>query len=214
MSGASTPSKNAIRARAAKTPKGENGCWASSTTTPRSEKEAPDQPRRPRRRRTGASRARLPSRRPCLLVQLARRGAGRRQQRRHRTHPAVISTKRTASSPVKSLSGRTRSSGRSRRRAVRASSGAPGVKLISEMMTSAGLTSVHDASCSTDSAVAYQDAYHNDELRMRVYMLVRGEMFEGCKTAGNLHGLRRRNASRSAASSSGRTARRRAAQWR
>jgi predicted amidohydrolase YtcJ len=59
-----------------------------------------------------------------------------------------------------------------------------GVKLISEMMTSSGLTSVHDASCGTDSAIAYQDAYRAGELRMRVYMMVRGSMFEGCKTAG------------------------------
>ena len=59
-----------------------------------------------------------------------------------------------------------------------------GVKLISEMMTSSGLTSVHDASCSPDSAKAYQDAYHGGELKMRVYMMVRGPMFEGLKTAG------------------------------
>ena len=54
-----------------------------------------------------------------------------------------------------------------------------GVKLISELMTSAGLTSVTDASCSSDSATAYQDAYHAGELGMRVYLLVRGKMFEG-----------------------------------
>ena len=59
-----------------------------------------------------------------------------------------------------------------------------GVKLISEMMTSSGLTSVHDASCGTESGMAYQDAYNAGELKMRVYMMVRGEMFEGCKTAG------------------------------
>jgi predicted amidohydrolase YtcJ len=59
-----------------------------------------------------------------------------------------------------------------------------GVKLISELMTASGLTSVTDASCGTDSGVAYQDALHAGELKMRVYMMVRGEMFEGCKTAG------------------------------
>jgi predicted amidohydrolase YtcJ len=59
-----------------------------------------------------------------------------------------------------------------------------GVKLISELMTSSGLTSVHDASCSTESAIAYQDALRAGELRMRVYMMVRGSMFEGCKQAG------------------------------
>lgn len=64
-----------------------------------------------------------------------------------------------------------------------------GVKLISELMTSSGLTTVHDASCSSDSAKAYQDAYHADELKIRVYMLVRGEMFEGCKQAGIYSGF-------------------------
>ncbi|HSF17356.1 MAG TPA: amidohydrolase family protein [Vicinamibacteria bacterium] len=64
-----------------------------------------------------------------------------------------------------------------------------GVKLISELMTSSGLTSVHDASCGSDSATAYQDAYHAGQLRMRVYMMVRGAMFEGLKTAGVYTGL-------------------------
>jgi hypothetical protein len=64
-----------------------------------------------------------------------------------------------------------------------------GVKLISEMMTSAGLTTVHDASCGTDSAIAYQDAYRAGELKIRVYLLTRGSMFEGCKTAGIYSGF-------------------------
>ena len=59
-----------------------------------------------------------------------------------------------------------------------------GVKLIGEMMNSAGLTSATDALCRTDSGTAYQDAYHADELTIRVYMMVRDEMFEGCKAAG------------------------------
>jgi len=59
-----------------------------------------------------------------------------------------------------------------------------GAELISRLMTASGLTSVHDASCGTDSAIAYQDALHAGELRMRVYMMVRGPMFEGCKAAG------------------------------
>ncbi len=61
---------------------------------------------------------------------------------------------------------------------------AAGAELISRLMTASGLTSVHDASCGTDSAIAYQDALHAGELRMRVYMMVRGSMFEGCKAAG------------------------------
>jgi predicted amidohydrolase YtcJ len=61
-----------------------------------------------------------------------------------------------------------------------------GVKLISELMTAAGLTSVHDAGVPGDNAVAYQDAYEAGELRFRVYMLPygRGEIFQGLKQAG------------------------------
>ena len=59
-----------------------------------------------------------------------------------------------------------------------------GAKLISEMMTSSGVTSVSDAGVDTDEATAYQDAYHAGEMRFRVYMMVRGSMFEGLKTAG------------------------------
>ncbi len=59
-----------------------------------------------------------------------------------------------------------------------------GVKLISEMVTEAGLTTVHDAGCDTESAVAYQDAYQAGELRCRVYMMARGGIFGGLKTAG------------------------------
>ena len=64
-----------------------------------------------------------------------------------------------------------------------------GVKLISEMMNSSGITSVTDASCGPDSSRAYQDAYHAGELSVRVYTLVRGEMFEGCKRAGIYSGF-------------------------
>jgi predicted amidohydrolase YtcJ len=64
-----------------------------------------------------------------------------------------------------------------------------GVKLISEMVTEAGLTSVHDTGTGTDSAIAYQDAYHAGELRCRVYMMARGGMFEGLKVAGAYTGL-------------------------
>ena len=64
-----------------------------------------------------------------------------------------------------------------------------GVKLIAEMVTAAGLTSLHDASCGTGSAIAYQDAYHAGELRCRIYMMTRGGMFEGLKAAGAYTGL-------------------------
>ncbi len=64
-----------------------------------------------------------------------------------------------------------------------------GVKLISEMVTQAGLTSLHDTGCGTDAAISYQDAYHAGELRCRIYMMARGDMFGGLKTAGAYTGL-------------------------
>ena len=59
-----------------------------------------------------------------------------------------------------------------------------GVELISELMTAAGITSVHDAGVSPDNATAYRDAYEAGNLRFRVYMLARGRMYEGLTTAG------------------------------
>ena len=59
-----------------------------------------------------------------------------------------------------------------------------GVELITELMTAAGLTSVHDASTSSDSARAYQDALQNGQLRCRITMLVRGALFEAAKAGG------------------------------
>ena len=65
-----------------------------------------------------------------------------------------------------------------------------GVKLISEMVTEAGLTSLHDTGTDTNSAIAYQDAYHAGELRSRIYMMARDPgMFGGLKAAGAYTGL-------------------------
>ena len=50
-----------------------------------------------------------------------------------------------------------------------------GVKLISELMTSSGLTTVHDAGSSRNNMIAYRDANDADEMRFRVYMMIRGE---------------------------------------
>jgi len=47
-----------------------------------------------------------------------------------------------------------------------------GVKLITEMMTRTGVTTVHDAYGSPDDLVAYQDARDAGELRMRVHSLI------------------------------------------
>ena len=59
-----------------------------------------------------------------------------------------------------------------------------GVELITELMTAAGLTSVHDATTSSNSATAYQDALHNWQLRCRITMLVSGGLFEAAKAGG------------------------------
>ena len=59
-----------------------------------------------------------------------------------------------------------------------------GVKLISEMMTAAGLTSVHDASTDRDSFIAYQDALAADEMRFRVYVMVDHDLYLNLRQAG------------------------------
>jgi predicted amidohydrolase YtcJ len=47
-----------------------------------------------------------------------------------------------------------------------------GVKLISKMMSKTGVTSVHDAYGSPEYLTAYQDAYENGDLLLRVYCLI------------------------------------------
>jgi predicted amidohydrolase YtcJ len=60
-----------------------------------------------------------------------------------------------------------------------------GVKLITELMSAAGLTSVTDAGTSVAYATAYQDAYNAGELSCRVYMMMSaGRAYEGVKSAG------------------------------
>jgi len=60
-----------------------------------------------------------------------------------------------------------------------------GVKLITEMMSSAGLTSVTDAGTSPGYATAYQDAYDAGELRCRVYLMMSsGAPYHGLRSAG------------------------------
>ena len=49
-----------------------------------------------------------------------------------------------------------------------------GVRLITELMAKAGLTSFHDAGTSASSLRAYQAAYRAGELSTRVYMMLRG----------------------------------------
>ena len=52
-----------------------------------------------------------------------------------------------------------------------------GIKLISQLMTAAGLTSVHQTGGSRNDMIAYQDARAEDGLRFRMYLFPRGQLF-------------------------------------
>jgi predicted amidohydrolase YtcJ len=68
--------------------------------------------------------------------------------------------------------------------------GRNGMRHISELLTSAGLTSVHDAGAGRDRIQAYEDARANGELRHRAGFLVRGaDTFTGFKAAGIHYGF-------------------------
>ena len=54
---------------------------------------------------------------------------------------------------------------------------ANGIKLISELMTAAGLTSVHQTGGNRQDMVAYQDARAQGGLRFRMYLFPRGQLF-------------------------------------
>lgn len=58
-----------------------------------------------------------------------------------------------------------------------------GVKIISSMMAAAGITSVHDAGCSVDNLIAYQDAHQAGEMKFRVYAMLQRQ-FNELKLAG------------------------------
>ena len=58
-----------------------------------------------------------------------------------------------------------------------------GMRHISEQLTAAGLTTVHDAGASADRIRAYEDARANGELRHRAYLMVRGP-FQQLRQAG------------------------------
>ncbi len=52
-----------------------------------------------------------------------------------------------------------------------------GVKLISELMTAAGLTSVHQTGGGQNDMIAFQDAREAGEMRFRMYLFPRGQLF-------------------------------------
>ena len=64
-----------------------------------------------------------------------------------------------------------------------------GMRHISQLLTKAGLTSVHDAGSGRDKLVAYEDARQHGELRHRAYVLVRGGgILESLKKEGRVTG--------------------------
>ena len=63
--------------------------------------------------------------------------------------------------------------------------GKNGMTHISELLTAAGLTTVHDAGTGRERVLAYEDAYRAGGLRHRVFMMIRGnDIVSGLKAAG------------------------------
>ena len=58
-----------------------------------------------------------------------------------------------------------------------------GMAYMSELLTAAGLTTVHDAGTTSAKLVAYQDVYQADELRHRAYLMIRGP-YQDLRRAG------------------------------
>ena len=59
-----------------------------------------------------------------------------------------------------------------------------GVKLITELMTRAGLTSVHQTGAGRNDMIAYQDARDDGGMRFRMYLFPRGRLFDDLVNAG------------------------------
>jgi predicted amidohydrolase YtcJ len=64
-----------------------------------------------------------------------------------------------------------------------------GVVLISELMTQAGLTSVHQTGGYRDDMIAYQDAREAGGMRFRMYLFPRGRLFDDMVNAGVRTGM-------------------------
>ncbi len=64
-----------------------------------------------------------------------------------------------------------------------------GVKLISQLMTAAGLTSVHQTGGGQNDMIAYQDARAENGLRFRMYLFPRGQLFFDLVNAGVRTGM-------------------------
>ena len=59
-----------------------------------------------------------------------------------------------------------------------------GVKVIAQLMTAAGITSVHDADADKSNFLAYQDARAAGELLFRVYVMAHTSLFDSWVAAG------------------------------
>jgi len=66
--------------------------------------------------------------------------------------------------------------------------GRRGMRHISELLTAAGLTTVHDAGAGADRIRTYEDVYQSGDLRHRAYLMVRGA-YEQLRNAGVYTGL-------------------------
>ena len=63
-----------------------------------------------------------------------------------------------------------------------------GAKVISEMMSKTGITSVTDAGTGSRSLQSYKDAHDNGELRTRIYCMIRGYAFDEINQSGKKTG--------------------------
>jgi len=63
-----------------------------------------------------------------------------------------------------------------------------GAKVISEMMSKTGITSVTDAGTGSRSLQSYKDAHDNGELRTRIYCMIRGYAFDEINQSGEKTG--------------------------
>ena len=64
-----------------------------------------------------------------------------------------------------------------------------GVKLISEMLSKSGITSVTDAGTSVKSLQSFEDSYNSGELKTRVYCMIRGYAFDEVNDSGKKTGF-------------------------
>lgn len=75
-------------------------------------------------------------------------------------------------------------SGKGKREPVSRETRQAGIKFISQQMTKAGLTSVHQTGGGSDALIALQDAYRAGEMKFRMYLFPRGRLYDTLKDSG------------------------------